>query len=87
MKTRREIDPELHILRSAVRAADGRDRQYIESARFNLYEAFDQGSEPDARRWAKALRAAIMACDDARLGPLKTAALEALADIEQAIEG
>lgn len=83
MKPRSAIDPELHTLRSVVQRADGRERQQLESARFNLYAAFE-GRDPDAaRRWADAVRAALLAYE----GPdeLREIGLRALVAIEKAI--
>lgn len=85
MRPRAEIDPELHTLRSVVSRADGRERQQIESARFNLYAAFEGRDAAAARRWASALRAALIAYE----GPVELQALglRALDTIEGAIGG
>lgn len=83
MRPRAEIDPELHTIRSVVSRADGRERQQIESARFNLYAAFEARDADAARRWAAALRAALIAYE----GPdeLREIGLGALATIEAAL--
>ena len=54
-------DPELHTLRSIARSTDGRDRQELESARFNLFAALERGATHEARRWSRALRVALLA--------------------------
>lgn len=82
MRNRKDIDPELHILRSAIRSADGRERSELETARFQLYAAFEQRDPDAARRWSKALRAGLLVTDNARLRQL---ASEALDVIEKAI--
>lgn len=83
MRPRAEIDPELHTIRSVVSRADGRERQQIESARFNLYAAFEARDAASAKRWAGALRAALIAYE----GPpeLQALGLGALDRIEAAI--
>jgi hypothetical protein len=88
VKSRRDVDPDLHVLRTAVGRAEGRERAAMESARFNLYTAFEQGSADEARRWARALRAGLLAWQPEDHGELavRTMALEALGAIEQAIE-
>jgi len=87
MKSRAEVDPELHLLRSAVRIADGQSRQELESARFNLYSAFEHRDADDARRWAKALRTALLMleCANQRDGEVREFALQALDTIERGI--
>jgi hypothetical protein len=60
MKRRSDVDPELHILRTLASLTEGRDRQALESARFNLYAAFEHSQPAEARRWAKAVRAALL---------------------------
>lgn len=85
MKNRTDIDPELHILRSVVRLADGRPRQEMESARFNLFASFEARDADAARRWVRASRVAMLA-SASELGDTLQHALDALATIEQAIE-
>lgn len=83
MRPRSDVDPELHTIRSVVSRADGRERQQLESARFNLYAAFESRDPAAARRWASALRAALLAYG----GPpeLQALGLRALDTIEPAI--
>jgi hypothetical protein len=83
MRERKEVDPELHILRTlARRLADARDRQAMESARYNLYEAFEGKDREGATRWARALRVAVLAIPEL---DLRRAGLEAMAVIEGAL--
>lgn len=86
MRPRREIDPELHLLRSIARSAKGsaRLRREIESARFQIYNAFESRDADAARRWLRALRVAIQSAD---LGGQEADALAAIAEIEKAIDG
>lgn len=85
MKSRQSVDPELHILRSAVQRAEGRERQSLESARFHLFQAFETQDAESAKRWAAAMKAAILVWNDDSQGQLQKLALDALARIEKAI--
>jgi hypothetical protein len=87
MRSRSEIDPELHVLRSAVRALDGRERQELETARFNVFAAFEQRDPDAARRWVTAFRAGLLALrGDDRSDRLREMAGDALGRIETAID-
>jgi hypothetical protein len=81
VKTRQYVDAELHLLRSVAQAQPGQARQQIETARFNLYVAFESRDQDSARRWAAALRVALEP-----LGKSRELALDALGRIESAIE-
>lgn len=85
MRSRRDVDPELHILRSAVQRLEGKARHSVESARFNLFAAFESRDPNAARRWAKALRAALLALPD-EAEQLRQLSMGALDDIERAID-
>ncbi len=61
MITRAEADPDLHVLRSALSLVEGRERSALEAARFGLFVAYDQCDEAAGRRWADAVRAALLA--------------------------
>jgi hypothetical protein len=55
MSLRTDCDPELHTLRSVVRAIpDARVRQDAEGARFNLYAALEHADAVAAGRWCTA---------------------------------
>jgi hypothetical protein len=86
MKTRAEIDPELYILRqvaTAARELPGRAGREVETARFNLFQAFEIPNGGLAVRWARALRVAILAVE---LDPeLKRQAFLALDHIDEAL--
>lgn len=84
MLTRSEIDPELHTIRTLARAADGKARQELESARFNLFAAFEARDAALASRWSQALRVALLVLDDPAL---RAAGLSALDAIDAAIGG
>ncbi len=76
------MDPELHLLRSvARRCEDARTRQEVESARFALFAAFEQGDRDGAARWSRALRVAVEGLEPR----LCAVALEALDEIDRAI--
>lgn len=61
---REELDPELHTLRSVIRTiVDPKARADAESARFNLYAALDDDDAHLARRWSRAVRAAMVVGD------------------------
>ena len=89
MKTKSYIDPELYLLRTVARTLDGRHRQEIESARFNLYAAFESRDPDTARRWASTLRVGIltMPSDTTDERTVRSAALAALDTIDTAIGG
>lgn len=76
--TRHPLDPELHILRSLARSLDGRARSELETARFALWRAIDQGDTAEARRWARACRAVLLTLDDGEARQLGIAALDAI---------
>lgn len=82
MRSRKEIDPELHILKSAGRLIEGRERQQFESARFNLFAAFEGQNAESAQRWARALAVDLTFIPE---GESRRSAAAALAAIEQAI--
>ena len=85
MKDRKDVDAELHTIRSAARgAADPATRHQIETARFNLFAAFETHSAGEAARWCRALRASLLGAefDDVRLRHM---ALDALDVIETAL--
>lgn len=83
MRPRAGVDAELHVLRSvARRAEDSRSRQELESARYAVYAAFEVRDAETARRWCRALRAALGGIEP----ELRQAGLEALSEIERAIE-
>jgi hypothetical protein len=84
VKTRTEIDPELHVLRSVARHCEGRQGQELESARFNLFRAFEDRQPQVARRWAAAIRVAVLLIDNEQVREM---GLLALRDIDVAIEG
>jgi len=84
MDSRESIDPELHTLRSAIRGcADGRQKGELETARFQLYAAFESRDEDGARRWSRALRAGLLAVEHEEL---RSIGMEALSVIEDAID-
>lgn len=79
MRTREQVDAELHVLKSVIRGCtDGRERGEMETARFNLFAAFEQRDEDSARRWARAMRAALYVAKDERLRAIGTEALDAI---------
>lgn len=80
MESREEIDPELHLLRSIARSQQNHD---IESARFNVFAAFEHGNSTQARRWTGALRVAIVTAG--LPAELERQALSAINRIEGAI--
>jgi hypothetical protein len=83
MDDRKSIDAELHTLRSCIRGCeDSRQRSEMEGARFQIYAAFEHRDPDAARRWAKALRAALIAVDH---DELRGMGLDALGVIESAI--
>lgn len=86
MEPRETIDPELHMLRSAVRLCENaKAQQEMEAARFNVYVAFEQRNQDAARRWLAALMLSCRAANE--LDPVRKDLREALARIAQAIEG
>lgn len=85
MKRRQEIDPELHTLRSIALLCDGRNRAQIETARFQIYAAFETSSPREAVRWLIACRIAIRAAAK-QIGASLGAAEHALGVIEEAIK-
>jgi len=84
MQSRTNIDAELHMLRSAGRMCDGRTRQEIEAARFNVYAAFETGDPDAARRWLAALQLSIASSPE--LDSVREDLRTAMAHIAQAIE-
>lgn len=84
MRSRASIDPELHVLRSVARSAEGRTRQELESARFGVYAAFESGDGETAKRWCRALRAALVSSDVR--ADMQAAGAVALDEIECAID-
>jgi len=86
MKSRESIDPELHIIRTCCKAAEGRERTELESARFNIFAAFESGDPEKAKRWIVALKAALLVWDDNRGGELRGIAADALKRIEAALK-
>ena len=60
LNLRQNLDPELHILRSAVRTIEDRSvRAEAATARHKLFESLDSGELGDARRWLSALKVAL----------------------------
>ena len=84
MKSRAAVDPQLHALRSLSRSAEGRERTQLESARFNLYSAFERGDATEARQWARSLRMAVLVWQGNPA--VKQFAFDALTEIDAAIE-
>ena len=84
MESRLSIDPELHMLRSAARMCDGRTRQEIESARFNVFAAFQHCDAEGARRWLAALMLSVASATE--LDIVREEVRTAMARIAQAIE-
>lgn len=83
MRPRAEVDPELHLLRSAARLVqDGRARGEIETARFGMYAAFERQDSDDAARWLRACRVALLLVD---LGVVREDVVRALDTIDAAI--
>ncbi len=81
MKRREDIDPELHMLKSVIRGCtDGRERSELETARFNLFAAFEHRDAAVARRWARAMRAGLIATENTELRQLGTEALDAIVE-------
>lgn len=83
MKSRADVDSQLHTLRSVARAA-GRSTD-LETARFNLYAAFESQDAARARAWIIACRAAVLALPDER-GDLRELGLDACDTLEEAID-
>lgn len=84
MDSRESIDPELHTLRSAIRGCtDGRQKGELETARFQIYVAFEGRDEDAARRWSKALRAGLLAVEHEEL---RSIGMDALQVINAAID-
>jgi len=84
-----DYDAQLHVLRSVARATDdNRQRQEIESARFNLYAALETRDRDAARQWSRALRVALDVLRQTTTQPAAVAlALDALDEIEAGITG
>lgn len=70
---RQQLDPELMLLRVAVKSSEHRE---LETARFGLYAALESGDCELARRWADALRVGLQDHE---------AALRALDRVDEAI--
>jgi len=85
MKTREQVDPELHILRSITRRLDGRDRTDFETARFSLFKAFEEQNAERARAWILAVRAGLFALTEEHTA-LRQLGENALTTIEKAVE-
>jgi len=83
MKRRQDVDPLLHILKSYTLTLQGPERGQVDSARFNLYVAFESEDAEKARQWARALRGALLVAPESEQRGL---ALDAVGEIEQAIE-
>ena len=86
MKHRAAVDAELSVLKSTARLAEGRDRQVLENARYNLFMAFEQKDPGKARRWCRATRMALDVVGEDLNEDVHAAALEAIDIIEEAIE-
>lgn len=86
MTARAAVDPQLHTIRTCVQSFEGRERSQAESARFALFSAFERGDSAEARLWARALRVALLAANAREQLPLVTFALDALGEIDAAIE-
>ncbi len=85
MRPRSDIDPHLHTIRSVILAASGqRQQQHAESARFNLFAAFEHRDPEAARNWAVACRAALLTLTVDQQA--KDLALSSLTSIEAAID-
>lgn len=81
---RSTVDPELHILRTLSRSLEGRDRSELESARWNVFAAFEARDQDKARRWTAALRTALLGYAE---GEMREQGMAALDTIEEAIDG
>lgn len=61
MRSRKDVDPELHLLRSVAKLVKGRAGHELESARFQLYSAFEAGDRELAQRWLTSFEVALRA--------------------------
>lgn len=83
MKTRTQVDPELHVLRTVARQVRGREAQELESARYAIYAAFEAREPDQARRWVLAMRAGLLTAELSE--ELRGLALQALKSIEGSV--
>jgi hypothetical protein len=61
MRSREEVDPELHLLRTVIETTmKGKQRQAAEAARYGVFKAFEQQQPTLARRWLVSLRACFV---------------------------
>jgi len=60
MRSREDIDPELHLLRTMIETTlEGKQRHAAEAARYGVFKAFEQQRPALARRWLVSLRACL----------------------------
>lgn len=87
MRTRQEVDSELHTLRTAIGSLfQGKERQAAEHARFRIFQSFERGDRDGARRWLRAVRASFAASPSEETLGLMALAYEALDALEEAID-
>jgi len=83
MKTLAEVDADLHTLRMIIKRAPSSEQKDLESARFHVFEAFDQTNEGSATRWILALKVGITTSGMAETS--KTPGLAAIERLSQAV--
>lgn len=77
-------DPQLHLLRSCAKTAQGRGAKEIESARFGLWRSIDERDAVAARQWLRALEVAVRTYLTEQPAH-QQAALEAIAEIREGL--
>ena len=71
---RKNIDPELAMIRAAARTIDdGRARNDLEGARFNLYSSVEAADQGRAVRWLETCRVCAEALEPATRGRVNAA--------------